>query len=336
MRLRAAAETLACENEAKAAPITERLEAAIARKDRFEAEGLLAEAEKLIPKSPKMPSLRERAADVPGPKPQLTLDLGGGMTMELVLIRPGSFDMGSEKGDAEAGLGEYAWFSGNAGQMTRVVGQKKPNKWGIFDMHGNVWEWCEDVWHDSYEGGAPADGSAWTQGGNQGLRVLRGGSWFCGPPVSRSAARGRGDPSTGLVYFVGTRGPMKAPDSFSPARAALAAMLRAASPLVQRATPRKVVHRKKHLGVGGGVRMSRLGVALFEHWVRTVGAALVAAPTSPSSSGVRRATPKLLSKIRHLSSLPAFASCNRSDGARMAHRPPPLRFAERGKEGVQG
>ncbi len=57
-------------------------------------------------------------------------------------------------------------------------------------MHGNVWEWVEDCWHDSYSG-APDAGEAWTSGGDCTRRVLRGGSWFNGPWSLRSANRGR-------------------------------------------------------------------------------------------------------------------------------------------------
>ena len=90
-------------------------------------------------------------------------------------------------GDDQSQLGEYAWFSGNAGSQTHPVGQKKPNPFGLYDMHGNVWEWVEDHWHDNYEG-APTDGSAWLTGGNSALRVLRGGSWG-NLNLSRSAIR---------------------------------------------------------------------------------------------------------------------------------------------------
>lgn len=67
-----------------------------------------------------------------------------------------------------------------------------PNSWGLYDMHGNVWEWCEDRWHGNHEG-APTDGSAWVEGDND--RVLRGGSWYHYSKCCRSAARGNDDPS---------------------------------------------------------------------------------------------------------------------------------------------
>ena len=74
-------------------------------------------------------------------------------------------------------LDEVAWYRSNSDSKTHPVGQKKPNELGLYDMSGNVYEWCQDVWHDSYNG-APADGSAWLQGGDQARRVLRGGSWY--------------------------------------------------------------------------------------------------------------------------------------------------------------
>jgi formylglycine-generating enzyme required for sulfatase activity len=60
---------------------------------------------------------------------------------------------------------------------THEVGRKQPNRFGLYDMYGNVWEWCEDWYHDSYIG-APTSGSAWINGGEQKRRVLRGGSWY--------------------------------------------------------------------------------------------------------------------------------------------------------------
>jgi formylglycine-generating enzyme required for sulfatase activity len=65
-----------------------------------------------------------------------------------------------------------------------------PNPWGLFNVHGKVWEWCEDIWHDDYNG-APADASAWVQGGHANYRVLRGGSWARSAHRLRSASRRR-------------------------------------------------------------------------------------------------------------------------------------------------
>jgi formylglycine-generating enzyme required for sulfatase activity len=62
------------------------------------------------------------------------------------------------------------------------------NAFGLFDMHGNVWEWCQDCWHASYEG-APTDGGAWRRDADQGTRVLRGGSWSAPARSCRAASR---------------------------------------------------------------------------------------------------------------------------------------------------
>lgn len=73
-------------------------------------------------------------------------------------------------------------------KTTTKVGSFDANVFGLHDMHGNVWEWVEDVWHDNYTG-APTDGSAWKVGGDAARRVLRGGSWYYDPRILRSAFR---------------------------------------------------------------------------------------------------------------------------------------------------
>ncbi|MCI4666283.1 MAG: SUMF1/EgtB/PvdO family nonheme iron enzyme [Neomegalonema sp.] len=75
-------------------------------------------------------------------------------------------------------------------RKTLAVGSFKPNPWGLYDVHGNVWEWVQDCWHGSYKG-APTDGSAWmaASGGNCSYAVLRGGSWYNNPYWLRSARR---------------------------------------------------------------------------------------------------------------------------------------------------
>jgi TonB family protein len=91
-------------------------------------------------------------------------------------------------GDYAGPLSEMAWYSENSGSKTHTVGGKRPNEWGLADMHGNVWELCQDWYHETYYG-APTDGSAWLSGGDQKYRVLRGGSWLINATNLRSAYR---------------------------------------------------------------------------------------------------------------------------------------------------
>ncbi len=92
---------------------------------------------------------------------------------------------GAYAGDLDA----MAWYDKNSGGKTHPVGQKQPNAFGLYDMHGNVWEWCEDDWHNSYDG-APNDGRAWVDISARGsFRVSRGGGWYFNAVYCRSAGR---------------------------------------------------------------------------------------------------------------------------------------------------
>lgn len=91
-------------------------------------------------------------------------------------------------------LGEYAWHNENSDGMTHPVGQKKPNAWGLYDMHGNVSEWCEDFYHENYEG-APIDGSAWVTSQDGKYRLIRGGSWYVNPGDARASYRNSNYPN---------------------------------------------------------------------------------------------------------------------------------------------
>ena len=91
-------------------------------------------------------------------------------------------------GNDEAKLGEYAWFDGNAKnvgeQYAHKVGLKKPNPWGLHDMHGNVWEWCSDWYGEKLSGGTDPAGP-----NGASFRVFRGGCWWYDPGRCRSAYR---------------------------------------------------------------------------------------------------------------------------------------------------
>lgn len=100
-----------------------------------------------------------------------------------------STELANYNGNYTYGIGE----KGEYREETTPVGYfKVANEFGLYDMHGNVYEWCEDDWHENYEG-APTDGRAWidakSKEGNKTLHSLRGGSWFSNPLYCRSAYR---------------------------------------------------------------------------------------------------------------------------------------------------
>jgi formylglycine-generating enzyme required for sulfatase activity len=114
--------------------------------------------------------------------------------------RAGTTTEWSFDGD-ESKLRDYAWYSQNSGGQTHQVGQKLPNAFGLFDMHGNVGEWTQDCWHENYLD-APTDGSAWIKSCSGEYAVPRGGSWYSDPKYLRSTSRLR----HGRVYRDGGNG----------------------------------------------------------------------------------------------------------------------------------
>ena len=103
-----------------------------------------------------------------------------------------AFSVGDTIGPEQANYdGNFTYNGASKGQYrqgTTPAGEYPANPWGLFDMHGNVWEWVQDVVHDNYAG-APLTGRAWEEGGDQSRRVLRGGSWMYHPRYLRSALR---------------------------------------------------------------------------------------------------------------------------------------------------
>jgi formylglycine-generating enzyme required for sulfatase activity len=101
-------------------------------------------------------------------------------------------------GDSDEDLANVGWYFGNSGNQLQPVRGKPHNAFGLFDMHGNVHEWCEDTWHDNYKR-APTDGSAWVSR-DEASRVLRGGAFGVRAQFARSAIRN--DYHPGVRNFV--------------------------------------------------------------------------------------------------------------------------------------
>ena len=108
---------------------------------------------------------------------------GETITTDLANYRGTDWKLGDETYPGFYGQGSRGSFR----EETTDVGTFPPNAFGLYDMHGNVWEWCADRWHNNY-GGAPTDGTAWIDGKSE-YRIIRGGSWFDYPAVCRAAHR---------------------------------------------------------------------------------------------------------------------------------------------------
>jgi len=105
-------------------------------------------------------------------------------------------------GDDENQLGRYAWYDKNSGDKAHPVGQKLPNAWGLYDMLGNVWEWCADGYDGEYYASSPAVDPPGASKAS--LRVFRGGCWFFNPGGCRPAVRGGFTPES-RSYYLGFR-----------------------------------------------------------------------------------------------------------------------------------
>jgi formylglycine-generating enzyme required for sulfatase activity len=102
-------------------------------------------------------------------------------------------------GDDKRELGEYAWFDANSRAMVQPVGQKKPNAWGLYDMHGHICEWCADRYDERYYANSPTDDPTGPTTGSH--RALRGSCWFDSASECHSANRSLRSPEDRHSYL---------------------------------------------------------------------------------------------------------------------------------------
>ena len=102
-------------------------------------------------------------------------------------------------GDTETDLARAAWYEANSKDTTHPAGQKEPNKFGLYDMHGNVWQWCQDYYDKDFYGKAEAENPSGPAQGT--LRVMRGGSWDHYSITCRAASRDGRNPGSRFNYF---------------------------------------------------------------------------------------------------------------------------------------
>ncbi|MCY2995273.1 MAG: formylglycine-generating enzyme family protein [Planctomycetota bacterium] len=102
-------------------------------------------------------------------------------------------------GDQAGELGKHAWYKANSGKITHPVGEKPPNPWGLYDLHGNVAEWCHDFYADRYDAGTSVKDPRGPTSGTE--RVLRGGSWKSSEDSCRCSARHSEAPGFADVCF---------------------------------------------------------------------------------------------------------------------------------------
>lgn len=105
-------------------------------------------------------------------------------------------------GNNESVLARAGWYFENSGKKTHPVGQKEPNAWGLYDMHGNIWEWCNDRYDENYYSKSPSTNPTGPATGSK--RVIRGGCWYSKIGFCRSASRS-GDPNVTTYSDLGFR-----------------------------------------------------------------------------------------------------------------------------------